>query len=127
VITTYILDTGALVAAERGKERAVRFFRLAQIGRAHLVVPLSVVAEWWRGRTDVREAVLAATRVVASVDAAKAAGVALARLKGVDAKLTIDAQVMATAALLDAVVVTGDPGDFERLGVHFPGVVVLST
>ena len=74
-----------------------------------------------------REAVFAATRVVASVDAAKAAGVALARLKGVDAKLTIDALVRATAALLDAVVVTGDPADFERLGVHFPGVVVLST
>ena len=127
MITTYVLDTGALVAAERGKERAARFFRLAHIGRAHLVVPLPVVAEWWRGRTDIREAVLTATRVVASVDAAKAAGVALARLKGVDAKLTIDALVMATAALLDAVVVTGDPGDFERLGVHFPGVVVLST
>jgi predicted nucleic acid-binding protein len=127
VITTYVLDTGALVSAERGKERAARFFRLAQIGRAHLVVPLPVVAEWWRGRTDVREAVLAATRVVASVDAAKTAGVALARLKGVDAKLTVDALVMATAALLDAVVVTGDAGDFERLGAHFPGVVVLST
>jgi hypothetical protein len=34
---------------------------------------------------------------------------------------------MATAALLDAIVVTGDPGDFERLGTHFPGVVVLAT
>jgi predicted nucleic acid-binding protein len=126
VITTYVLDTGALVSAERGKERAARFFRLAQIGRARLVVPFPVVAEWWRGRTDVREAVIAATRVVASVDAAKAAGVALARLKGVDAKLTIDALVIATAALLDAVVVTGDRGDFQRLGSHFPGVVVLS-
>ncbi len=85
------------------------------------------MAEWWRGRTDVREAVLASTRVFASVDAAKAAGVALARLKNADAKLTIDAVVMATAALLDAIVVTGDPADFERLGNHFPGVVVLST
>ena len=125
--TTYVLDTGALVSAERGKERAARFFRLAQIGRARLVVPLPVVAEWWRGRTDVRDVILAATRVVASVHAAKAAGIALARLRSVDAKLTIDALVMATAALLDAVVVTGDPRDFERLGAHFPGVVVLST
>ena len=124
--TTYVLDTGALISAERGKERVARFFRLAQIGRAHLVVPLPVVAEWWRGRTDARESVLAATRVVASVDAAKAAGVALARLKSADVKLTIDALVMATAALLEAVVVTGDPSDFERLGAHFPGVVVLS-
>jgi len=127
VTTTYVLDTGALIATERGKDRAVRFFRLAQIGRAHLVVPLPVVAEWWRGRSDARDAVLAATRVVASLEAAKAAGVALARLKNVDGKLTIDALVMATAALLDAVVITGDPDDFGRLGAHFPGVVVLST
>ena len=79
------------------------------------------------GRSDARDAILAATRVVASVDAAKAAGVALARLKNVDGKLTVDALVMATAALLEAVVITGDPGDFERLGAHFPGVVVLAT
>ena len=125
--TTYVLDTGALIAAERGKDCAVRFFRLAQIGRARLVVPLPVVAAWWRGRSDARDAVLAATRVVASLEAAKAAGVALARLKNVDGKLTVDALVMATAALLDAVVITGDPDDFERLGAHFPGVVVLST
>jgi len=126
-VITYVLDTGALVAAERGKERIARFFRLAQIGRAQLVVPLPIVAEWWRGRTDAREEILAATRVVASVDAAKAAGIALARLRNIDAGLTIDALVMATAALLDGVVITADPGDFERLGVHFPGVVVLST
>jgi hypothetical protein len=34
--------------------------------------------------------------------------------------------VMATAALMDAVVVTGDREDFEALSSHFPGVVVLS-
>jgi predicted nucleic acid-binding protein len=127
VSTTYVLDTGALISAERGKERAARFFRLARIGRAHLIVPLPVVAEWWRGRSDARDGILATTRVVASVDAAKAAGVALARLKNIDGKLTVDALVMATAALLDAVVITGDPDDFERLAPHFPGVIVLST
>lgn len=126
MIPIYVLDTGALIAAERGKARAARFFQLAHIGRARLVVPLPVVAEWWRGRTDARVAVLAATRVVSSLDAAKAAGIALARVKHVDATLTIDALVMATAALLGAVVVTGDPDDFERLAVHFPGVTVLS-
>ena len=127
MIATYVLDTGALISAERGEERAARFFRLAQIGRARLVVPVPVLAEWWRGRSDGRDAILAATRVVASVEAAKAAGVALARLKSVDGKLTVDAFVMATAASLSAVVITGDPDDFERLGAHFPGVVVLST
>lgn len=127
MIPTYVLDTGALVSAERGKARAARFFQLAYMGRARLVVPLPVIAEWWLARTDARENLLAATRVVASLDAAKAAGIALARMKRVDATLTIDALVMATAALLDAIVVTSDPADFKRLGAHFPGVVVLSS
>ena len=123
---TYVLDTSALVSAEREKARAAGFFQLARAGRAHLVVPLPVVAEWWRGRTDRREAILATTRVIASVATAKAAGVALSRLRGVDARLTIDAIVMATAAVLDGIVLTGDPSDFERLAGHFPGVTVLS-
>ena len=124
---TYVLDTGALVSAERGKGRALQLFRLARESRARLVVPLPVVAEWWRGRTDVRGAMLRATTVAASVESAKAAGVALALVKNVDAKLTIDAIVMATAALLDATVVSGDRADLERLARHFPGVAVLST
>lgn len=123
---TYVLDTGALVAAERGKGRALQLFRLARESRARLVVPFPVIAEWWRGRTDVRDAMLRATTIAASVEAAKAAGVALALVKNVDAKLTIDAIVMATAALLDAVVVSGDRSDLERLSRHFPGVAVLS-
>lgn len=122
----YVFDTGALIAAERGKERAARFLRLVRAGRARIIVPLPVVAEWWRGRSDTREELLEATQVVASLEAAKAAGIALGRLKNVDSALTIDAIVIATAALLDAVVVTADPGDFQRLASAFPGVVVLS-
>jgi predicted nuclease of predicted toxin-antitoxin system len=62
---------------------------------------------------------------VATVEIMKAAGIALARAKDVDAKLTMDAIVMATAALLGAVVVTGDADDFARLARHFSGVPVL--
>jgi predicted nucleic acid-binding protein len=87
---------------------------------------MAVIAEWWRARSDVRDELLRSTQVVASIEIMKAAGVALAKTKSVDGKLTIDAIVMATAAILDAVIVTGDPKDFERLGAHFPGVVVLS-
>lgn len=122
----YVFDTGALISAERGKERAARFLKLVRIGRARIIIPLPVIAEWWRGRTDAREEILAACQVVASLEATKAAGIALARLKGVDSALTIDAIVMATAALLDAIVVTGDPCDFDRLAPHFSGVGVLS-
>jgi predicted nucleic acid-binding protein len=70
VIPNYVFDTGALISAERGKERAARFLRLV--------------------------------------------------------RLTLDAIVIATAALSDAIVVTGDPADFARLAPHFPKVAVLS-
>ena len=122
----YVFDTGALISAERGKERASRFLQLVHAGRARILVPLPVVAEWWRGRSDIREEILTATEIVASLPAAKAAGVALGRMKNIHARLTIDAMVMATAALSDAVVITGDPRDFEKLAPHFPGVVLLS-
>jgi predicted nucleic acid-binding protein len=114
------------MSAERGKDRASRFLKLVQLGRARIVVPLPVIAEWWRGRTDAREEILAATQIVATVEIMKAAGVALARTKHVDAKLSMDAIVMATAALLGAVVVTGDTNDFKQLLHHFSGVPVLS-
>lgn len=126
MIPTYVFDTGALVSAERGKERALRFLKLVRIGRARIVVPLPVIAEWWRGRTDMREEILAATQVVATVEIMKAAGIALARTKHVDAKLTLDAIVMATAAMLDAAVVTGDTDDFHKLTSHFSRVPVLA-
>jgi predicted nucleic acid-binding protein len=127
VIPTYVFDTGAMIAAERGKPRAARFLALVRGGRARIVVPLPVIAEWWRGRTDARDEILDATRIVGSIDIMKAAGLALARAKHVDARVTIDAIVIATAALLDATVVTGDTADFEQLSRHFPGVAVIST
>jgi hypothetical protein len=40
--------------------------------------------------------------------------------------MTVDAIVMATTALLDAIVVTGDVADFDRLAAHFPGVTILT-
>jgi predicted nucleic acid-binding protein len=126
VIPQYVFDTGALIAAERGKERATRFLKLVRQGRARILIPLPVIAEWWRGRSDAREEILAAGRVVASLEAAKAAGIALGRVRDVHARLTVDAIVMATAALAEGIVVTGDPSDFDRLSPHFPGVPVLS-
>lgn len=122
----YVFDTGALIAAERGKVRAARFLRLVHVGAARIIVPMPVIAEWWRARSDARDEILAATLVVASVDITKAAGVALAGAANVDARLTIDAIVMATAAMLDAVIVTQDPSDFGRLGAHFRGVAILA-
>jgi predicted nucleic acid-binding protein len=122
----YVFDTGALVSAERGTQRVSRFFQLVHAGRARILVPLPVVAEWWRAATDVRVEILAATEVVADLEITKAAGLALARLKGATASLTIDAIVMATAAMRDAILVTQDPRDFATLASHFPSVTVLA-
>ena len=127
MIPRYVFDTGALIAAERGKQRAARFLQLVHAGRARILVPLPVVAEWWRARTDQREEILAATQVVGSLEMAKAAGVALGKQKHVDARVTIDAMVMATGALMNAIVISSDPEDLAALARHFPSVKVLST
>ena len=54
----YVFDTGALIAAERGKVRASRFLRLAHVGAARIIVPMPVIAEWWRGRSDARDSLV---------------------------------------------------------------------
>jgi len=128
MITRYVFDTGALIGAERGDKRPLGYVALAQKGRAELVTPIVCVLEWWRGRSDKRDALLRTVIVEPlPLAVAKAAGLALAKMKErIDSNLSIDAAVMAFAALLDAPVVTSDLADLERLKVLFPGVRLLS-
>ncbi|MBX3191387.1 MAG: hypothetical protein KF819_30595 [Labilithrix sp.] len=120
----FVLDSGALIAAERHDEWALRYFELRARGLARLTIPRVCLVEWWRGRTDRREKMLEAASVVEPLgeDIAKAAGVALAKVRGATA---VDAVVMATAALRDGVVVTRDVRDFAALAAHFAGVRVF--
>mgnify|MGYP000449590230 CR=1 FL=1 len=100
-----------IVARARGREDAI-------------VVSQVVLAEWWRGRSDWREAILAMLVVEPLTDArAKLAGEAVARVAGAT---TIDAVVMASAASRGDTVFTSDADDLERLRAFFPGVRVLS-
>jgi hypothetical protein len=86
-------------------------------------VPVPIVTEWWRGRTDVRERILDAVNVEhLSLAVAKSAGEAIASVPKATA---VDAIVMAFAASRGDVVFTGDPDDLERLRVFFPTVRVL--
>jgi predicted nucleic acid-binding protein len=123
------LDTGALVAMERRQARGMMLLRAAREQRAQLLAITPVVAEWWRGRSDVRDRIkVAVTLVPFSVRAAETAGVALAQMKGEKgrAAMTIDVMVMAFAATSGgALVYTSDLGDLERIGRYFPGVRVL--
>jgi predicted nucleic acid-binding protein len=120
-----VFDTGAFVALERRKQRMLEVWATARKAGRPIMAPAVVLAEWWRGRTDRREAILAGIDVI-PVDArlGKAAGEALA---AIPSATVVDALVMALAALRDGVVYTSDVDDLENLRAFFPGVRVLST
>lgn len=126
--TRYVFDTGALIGVERGDLRPLRYVALASRGHAEILTPIVCVIEWWRGRSDAREKVLRSVIVQPlPLGVAKAAGEALGSLKTrIDSKLSIDAAVMAFAALFDASLVTSDFDDMTKLRAIFPGVRLLS-
>jgi predicted nucleic acid-binding protein len=116
-------DTGALIALERRGQRARHVLERATEQKVRITVPAAVITEWWRGRSDMRERILAAVRVEPLSDGlAKIAGVALTAVRGATA---IDAIVMASAAQRGDVVYTADVSDLEKLAAHFRTVRVL--
>jgi len=120
----FTFDTGMLIALERRKRRATQAFR-AIIDRGFLpIVPAVVYVEWWRGRTDIRQEILAAVLVEDMPPSlCRAAGEALGAVKG---SSLADAVVMASASLRGGgVVYTSDVADLTLLQRHFPTVRVL--
>jgi predicted nucleic acid-binding protein len=123
----FTFDTGMLIALERRRKRALQIRREARTTGTPVTVPAAVIGEWWRARTDVRDDILASVRIEPlAEEVAKLAGLACAKLTDVQAKLTIDAYVMASAALRGDVVFTSDIDDLLRFQAFFPGVRVLS-
>lgn len=122
---TFTFDTGMLIALERRSARATKVFR-AITQRGFLpIVPAVVYTEWRRGRSDVRDEILAAV-IVEDMPASlcRAAGEALGAVKGAS---LADAVVMASAALRGGgVVYTADFDDLARLQRHFPSIRLLS-
>lgn len=117
-------DTGMLVALDRRKPRALAVHETLSREGIPVTVPWVVVAEFWRGRTDRREAILRSVDIEApSIELAKAAGNALAATKQAT---VVDAIVMASAARRGDVVYTSDFDDLTMLQRHFPAVRVLS-
>jgi predicted nucleic acid-binding protein len=116
-------DTGALIALERRGQRARHVLERATEQKVRITVPAAVITEWWRGRSDIRERILAAVRIEALSDGlAKVAGIALAAVRNATA---IDAIVMASAAQRGDVVYTADVADLEKLAAYFRAVRVL--
>lgn len=117
------LDTGALIALERRKRRVMGLLRVAREDGLAVTAPAVVIAEWWRGRSDVREEILDAVEVEPMTQAlAQQAGEALGAVRGAT---SADAIVMTSAALRGDAVLTGDVDDLSRLQRRFPAVRVL--
>ncbi len=128
-----VFDTGALVGIERRDARILHVHRRAIMDQQTVIVPIAVVGEWWRGRTDWRETILASMTVEPlDLATAKAAGEALAETKPRKGRTIslVDAIVMATAARVarsrEVAVYTSDFDDLVRLQAFFPSVRVLS-
>ncbi|MBI3203394.1 MAG: PIN domain-containing protein [Myxococcales bacterium] len=117
-------DTGVLIALERRKQRAWEIYRRAVERLVPITIPTPVLGEWWRGRTEVREAICASARLEPLSEAvARVAGEALAQ---VPRATIIDAFVMASAASRGDVVYTADVRDFSALQAYFASVRVLA-
>ena len=116
-------DTGALIALERRKQRMREIVERALAKDQPITVPTCVIGEWWRGRTDLRDAILDSVDVE-PLDAslAKRAGEALAKVH--EATL-VDAVVMASAASRGDIDYSSDVDDLEKLRGVFPSVRVL--
>lgn len=128
-------DTGMLIALERYKSRALQIHERLRERKIRVTVPMVVIAEWWRGRTDDRDDILQSIDVELGEPCrlvAKVAGEALALLqtKREDetfrSKLLVDAIVMASASLRGDVVYTSDIDDLSRLARPFPNVKLFA-
>lgn len=114
-------DTGALIALERGDQRMRRVLKGATRKDVQIVVPVAVIAEWWRGGRRNQELLDGVDVEPLSERLAKIAGEAVATVGAT----AIDAIVMASAAQRGDVVYTSDFDDLDRLRQCFPGVTVL--
>lgn len=122
-MTGLTFDTGALIALENRRQRMREIVEHALARDQRITVPADVIAEWWRGRTDLRVKILASFDIEPLTEVlAKRAGEALAAVRG---STLLDAIVMVSAAVRGDVVYTSDVQDLERFRGRFPGVRVL--
>jgi predicted nucleic acid-binding protein len=123
-VTGITFDTGALIALEQRRQRMKEVVERALERDQVITVPADVVGEWWRGRTDLREAILECVDIEPlSESLAKLAGESLAIVRGAT---LIDAIVVASAASRGDLVYSSDVADLEKLRQYFPGVRVLA-
>ena len=112
-------DTGALVALERRDLGMVIKLRVLHQAGVPITIPANAVVEWWRKGHGQSSILGLGTVEELTESVAKAAGEALAKVRGATA---IGATVMASAAQRGDRVFTSDPTDMQRLQKHFRAV-----
>ena len=124
-MTGLTFDTGALIALERRKLRMRQVLERARERDQLITVPADVVAEWWRGPTDIRKAILNSVDVEPlTLRLAQIAGEAMGAVPGAS---LVDAIVVASAASRGDIIYSSDLQDLERLCRAFPSVRILGT
>jgi predicted nucleic acid-binding protein len=124
-VTGLTFDTGALIALERRKLRMRQVLERARDRDQLITVPADVVAEWWRGATDIRRAILASVDIEPlTLRLAQIAGEAMGAVPGAT---LVDAIVMASAASRGDIIYSSDVHDIERIRRVFPSVRILGT
>ena len=112
-----MLDSGALIALERGDARMRELVRLARLHDRRTIIPAPVIAQVWRdgSRQNALARLLRASFVqTASLDEPLARIVgALCGRAGTDD--VVDATVVIVTRRENAVVVSSDPDDLRRL------------
>lgn len=107
------LDSGALIAAEKGERQFWALWKEALDRGVPITVPAVVVAQVWRGNSPVVARILKGCEVeVLSEDRAKQAGRLLAASRSAD---IVDAAVVVGAAKRQDAIVTSDVDDIGRL------------
>jgi predicted nucleic acid-binding protein len=107
------LDTGVLIAIEKGDERLRLELAEAVLSARKITLPCAVLAQFWRGNHPSAARTLRACTVEEmNEEIAKAVGHLLAESHTTD---VIDASVVEGAARRGDVILTSDPVDIERL------------
>jgi predicted nucleic acid-binding protein len=124
-VTGLTFDTGALIALERRKLRMRQVLERARDRDQLITVPADVVAEWWRGATDIRRAILDSVDIEPlTLRLAQIAGEAMGAVPGAT---LVDAIVVASAASRGDIIYSSDVHDLERIRRVFPSVRILRT
>ncbi len=125
-MTGMTLDSGALIAFERGERSVVAIVARALEHRMKLAVPAGVIGQVWRdGRKQARLARLLASSVIEIEPLDDARARAAGQLCGATGTAdVIDASVALCAQARGHGVLTSDPDDLSRLGPSLRLVVI---